>query len=61
MHNAFRTSVGLLISLVWAAPALAQAHGDREVWWHPAWNWGHMIFGGLVMIAFWGGVIVLIV
>ena len=61
MRSAFRISIGLLLSLLWAAPAVAQAFGDRDVWWHPGWGWGHMIFGGLMMIAFWGGIILLIV
>lgn len=61
MRNAFRISVGFLLSLLWAAPVFAQPYGDRDVWWHPGWGWGHMIFGGLMMIVFWGGIIVLIV
>jgi putative membrane protein len=43
--------------------AFAQAAGERE-WggfWHPAWGWGHMIFGSLMMIVFWGGIVVLVV
>ena len=53
----------ILTSFSSAGPALAQAAGERE-WggfWHPAWGWGHMIFGSLMMIAFWGGIIFLIV
>lgn len=50
-----------LLPILWAAPSLAQAYGDRDFWWHPGWGWGHMIFGGLMMIAFWGGIILLIV
>jgi putative membrane protein len=30
-------------------------------WWgHPDVGWGWMIFGGLMMFAFWGGLIVLV-
>lgn len=53
----------ILLSLSSAGPALAQAVGERE-WggfWHPAWGWGHMIFGSLMMIAFLGGIILLVV
>ncbi len=29
--------------------------------WDYGWGWGWMIFGGLMMIVFWGGLIALIV
>lgn len=61
MQRVLTPFVGFLMSVAWVSPAFAQAYGDRDVWWHPAWGWGHMIFGGLIMIAFWGGIIVLIV
>ena len=44
-----------------ALPALAQAPADRPGYWHPDWGWGHMIFGSLMMILFWGGIILLII
>ncbi|MCC5813005.1 MAG: SHOCT domain-containing protein [Ectothiorhodospiraceae bacterium] len=44
-----------------ASPALAQRYDDYHGFWHPASGWGHMLFGGLMMIIFWGGVIALIV
>ncbi|MCH8505892.1 MAG: SHOCT domain-containing protein [Ectothiorhodospiraceae bacterium] len=44
-----------------ASPALAQRYEDYHGFWHPASGWGHMLFGGLMMIIFWGGVIALIV
>lgn len=59
MRHAFRIGVGFLMPLLWNAPVFAQAYENRDVWWHPGWGGGHMIFGGLMMIAFWGGVIVL--
>ncbi|MEX2451481.1 MAG: SHOCT domain-containing protein [Rhodospirillales bacterium] len=61
MQRLFIPFSGILLSLLWATPSIAQAYGDRDGWWHPAWGWGHMIFGGLMMIAFWGGIIFLIV
>jgi putative membrane protein len=29
--------------------------------WHMGWGWGHAIFGTLTMLAFWGGLVVLVV
>jgi putative membrane protein len=48
---------------VWAllaSPALAQGISDRDGWWMN-WGWGHMAFGGVMMVVFWGGVILLVV
>ena len=44
-------------------PAAAQTTGDRPDYWHYGWDWGwgHMIFGSLMMILFWGGIILAIV
>ncbi len=46
-----------------SVPALAQTSADRPDYWHYGWDWGsgHMIFGSLMMILFWGGLILLIV
>ncbi|QEA37660.1 hypothetical protein FGL86_00290 [Pistricoccus aurantiacus] len=53
-------SVGtLLLGLPVVFPAQAEPYGDS--FWHPAWGWGHMFFGGLMMIVFWGGLIALVV
>jgi putative membrane protein len=43
--------------------AQAQDYADRPGYWHYGgdWGWGHMLFGSLMMILFWGGIIVLIV
>ncbi len=61
MRRLITTMIMLLLPTLWAAPSLAQAYGDRDIWWHPAWGWGHMIFGSLMMIVFWGGIVALIV
>lgn len=50
-----------LISMLWSTPSFAQTYRDHDAWSHSGWGWDHMIFGGLMMIAFWGGIIVLIV
>jgi putative membrane protein len=42
-------------------PAIAQTSSERDWMWHMNWGWGHMIFGTLTMLAFWGGLIVLVV
>lgn len=42
-------------------PALAQGYGEPGSYWDHDWGWGHMIFGSLMMILFWGGLIVLVV
>lgn len=47
-------------TLVVANPAFAQGFDNRE-WWMSNWGWGHMAFGGVVMVVFWGGIILLVV
>lgn len=42
-----------------APPALAQASAEPTNLWH--YGWGHMLFGSLTTIVFWGGIILLIV
>jgi len=44
-----------------APPAFAQYFGDHDMWWGHGWGYGHMMFGGLLMVIFWGSVIVLAV
>lgn len=42
----------------WAQPS------DRPGWgygWDMGWGWGHMLSGGLMMLLFWGGIILVIV
>jgi len=46
---------------IWALPVFAQGIGGREYYGHHDFGFGAMLFGGLMMIAFWGGIIVLIV
>ena len=43
-------------------PAYAQTATNRPGYWHDDWGWGggHMLFGGLMMILFWGGIILVI-
>ncbi len=59
LTNALMALPAALVSV----PALAQTPADRPDYWHYGgdWGWGHMIFGGLMMILFWGGIILVIV
>ena len=50
-----------LVVNVWALPVFAQGNVGREFYGHHDWGFGAMLFGGLMMVAFWGGIIVLIV
>jgi putative membrane protein len=49
----------VLMALFSITPAFAQM-SDRE-YWGPGWGYGHMMFGGLTMIIFWGGIILLVI
>ena len=44
-------------------PALGQSPAERPGYWHPGWDWGwgHTILGSVMMIVFWGGLILAIV
>jgi putative membrane protein len=48
-----------------SAAAYAQTPAERPYYLHDTWGWGwgwgHMIFGSLMMVLFWGGIILLIV
>lgn len=52
----------LFIGMV-ALPAFAQIAAERPDYWHYGgnWGWGHMIFGSVMMLLFWGVIIVGIV
>ena len=52
--------VTTMLFALFSSPAVAETPFDRGVWWH-GWGWGHMMFGGLTMLVFWGGIILLIV
>ena len=51
-----------LLPFLWTTSSLAQPADDLNRWGHMmSWGWGHMMFGGVMMIVFWGGIILLIV
>ncbi|MDN3519044.1 SHOCT domain-containing protein [Aquisalimonas lutea] len=56
LHAAFLLPAGMLPAL----PAVAQRYDDMHGMWHPASGWGHMLFGGLMMVLILGAVIGLI-
>jgi putative membrane protein len=41
--------------------AQAQPMTERSDVWYYGWGWGHMIFGSVMMLLFWGGIIIVIV
>lgn len=53
--------VGLVLVLTMAS-ASGQYYPDHSpMMWGGGWGWGHAIFGWVMMILFWGGLILLIV
>lgn len=52
-------SLVLTVALV-SLPAYAQSATERPYSWHYGgdWGWGHMIFGSMMMLLFWGVIIV---
>lgn len=61
MKRVITAAAATLPILLWATPALAQGYAGRDGYWSPMSGWGHMLFGGLMMLAFWGGIIILVV
>ncbi|MDN3519832.1 SHOCT domain-containing protein [Aquisalimonas lutea] len=56
LYAAFLFPAGLLPAL----PAVAQRYDEMHGMWHPASGWGHILFGGLMMVLVLGVVIGLI-
>lgn len=63
MQIPLKKALTLLFALFASMPAWAQADEGRAGYWHYGmdWDWGHMGFGWLMMIALWGGIIVLVI
>jgi putative membrane protein len=59
--RALATALAGLGSTLSAIPALGQGFGDHDWMWRAGGGWDHMIFGGLMMLVFWGAIVVLIV
>ncbi len=62
MRKYLKTALAAPAALA-SLPALAQTPAGRADYLHYGWDWGwgHMIFGSLMMILFWGGIILVIV
>ena len=62
MKHQFARVVMAMATLLVPMPALAQAPTEQFGHWHHGggWGWGHMAFGSLMMILFWGGAIFVI-
>lgn len=50
----------LPLALLLGGVAHAEYYGPSHMW-GGEWGWGHMIFGSLAMVLFWGGIILVIV
>ncbi|MEC5382035.1 hypothetical protein VSX64_14270 [Aurantimonas sp. C2-6-R+9] len=63
MMERLKIALPVMAGAMASLPTLAQASTDRSLYWDYGgdWGWGHMISGSLMMILFWGGLIVLIV
>ena len=62
MHKRALAALTTLAVAAVSLPAYAQTP-ERPGYWHSGWDWGwgHMLFGSVMMILFWGGLILLIV
>ncbi len=63
MQNRIAQALIFLTALAISLPSQAQALADRSGYWgHDwGWGWGHMFGGSLMMVLFWGGLILVIV
>ncbi len=61
MRKQLKVAMISVFATLASLPAFAQADVGRTGYWHDSWGWGHMMFGGFMMIAFWGTIIVLII
>ncbi len=52
--------MGMAIFALASFQVHAQGYAERPGW-HYDWGWGHMLFGSLMMVLFWGGIILVIV
>ncbi len=60
-----RQTLGMLLTVMWIviepATAAAIGYGDNFMGWGSSFGLGHMFFGGAMMIAFWGAIVLLFV
>ncbi len=63
MQRQLMTALTAVSVTLLSLPAGAQTTIGQPEYWHHGWDWGwgHMIFGSLMMVVFWGGIIIAIV
>lgn len=61
MLNEIKTTLISASLILVSFQSQAAAASDHFGNWHYGWGWGHMIFGLLMMILFWGGIILAII
>jgi putative membrane protein len=61
MNHLTRLASALALACLPDTRAFAQVNGRNGAFWHDHDRWGHMMFGGVGMILFWGIIVVLIV
>jgi putative membrane protein len=63
MPAKFIQALMLFGALVMSIPVQAQTSTNEPGYWHYGWgwSWSHMLFGSLMMVLFWGGLILVIV
>ena len=63
MQKQLMTALTAVSVTLLSLPAGAQTTIGQSEYWHRGWDWGwgHMIFGSLMMVVFWGGIIIAIV
>lgn len=58
-----RQIFGMLLTVMWIVieptTAAAIGYGDNFMGWGSSFGLGHMFFGGAMMIAFWGAIVLL--
>jgi len=61
MKNRIAKVSTFLAVLAVSLPAQAHAFAERSGYWDHGWGWGHMAGGSLMMVLFWGGLILVVV
>ncbi len=65
MHTYLKIVLTFSLAVFGYSPAWAKAGESSAGFWHYGWDWSwgwpHMVFGGLMMIAFWGGITLFVV
>ena len=61
MIRSLWSAVVVLPAILASAAVGAQPIADHPHYWSGGWGWGHMAFGGLMMLLFWAGLIAVVV